>query len=134
MEQFSGLISILLEHSQRFLDIWNFQILISLAILGFVFSNRELMSKGRIRHLIVAIFLSIAIFSVFTLSVHNQREVLLWKALETRVSAAPADFTPEDIQYLNSLKPTSFVVKAGALVAADLLVIFVTWMSPKLQR
>lgn len=134
MEQYSGLISILLEHSQRFLDIWNFQILISLAVLGFVLSNQELMSKGRIRHLIAAIFLLIAIFSVFTLSVHNQREVLLWKVLETQVTATPADFTPQDLQYLDSLKPTSFVIKGGALVVANLLVILVTWMSPKLQH
>jgi hypothetical protein len=134
MEQYSGLISILLEHSQRFLDIWNFQILISLAVLGFVLSNQELMAKGRIRHLIAAIFLLIAIFSVFTLSVHNRREALLWNALETRVTAAPADFTPADLQYLDSLKPTSFVIKGGALVVANLLVILVTWTSPKLQR
>ena len=134
MEQFSGLISILLEHSQRFFDIWNFQILISLAVIGFVLSNEGLMTKNMVRVNITIVFLLIAVFSVFTLSVHHQREVQLWKALEARVTAAPDQFSPEETQYLDSLKPTSFVIKGGALVIADLLVILVTWMSPKLQR
>jgi uncharacterized membrane protein YeiB len=134
MEKFAELISILLQHSQRFFDIWNFQILVSLAVLGFVLSNQELISKGRIRVLITVIFLLIAIFSVFTLSVHNQREVKLWTAIESRVAAEPAQFTHEELDYLQSLQPTSFVIKAGALVFADLLVIFVTWMSPNIKR
>jgi hypothetical protein len=134
MEQFSGLISILLEHSQRFFDIWNFQILISLAVIGFVLSNEGLVAKDRVRLHITLVFVMIAIFSVFTLSVHHQREVQLWTALEARVAAAPNQFIPEEIQYLDSLKPTAFVIKGGALVAADLLVIFVTWLSPRLQR
>jgi hypothetical protein len=69
-----------------------------------------------------------------TLSVHHQREVRLWTALEARVAAAPNQFIPEEIQYLDSLKPTSFVIKGGALVIADLLVILVMWMSPKARQ
>ena len=134
MEQFAGLVSILLEHSQRFFDIWNFQILISLAVIGFVISNEGLMAKNLVRVNITVVFLLIAIFSVFTLSVHHQREVQLWTALEARVATAPNQFIPEEIQYLDSLKPTSFVIKGGALVAADLLVILITWMSPRVQR
>jgi hypothetical protein len=134
MEQFSGLISILLEHSQRFFDIWNFQILISLAVMGFVLSNEGLAAKNRVRINITVVFLLIAIFSVFTLSVHHQREVRLWTALEARVAAAPKQFIPEEVQYLDALKPTPFVIKGGALVVADLLVILVTWMSPRVQR
>ena len=134
MEQFSGLISVLLEHSQRFFDIWNFQILISLAVMGFVLSNEGLVVKNRIRVNITIVFILIAVFSVFTLSVHHQREVRLWTALEARVAAAPSQFMPEEIDYLNSLKPTSFVIKGGALVIADLLVILVTWMSPKVRQ
>ena len=131
MEKYAELISILLQHSQRFFDIWNFQIVVSLAVLGFVISNQELITKYRIRTHITIIFLLIAVFSVFTLSIHNQREILLWNALEARVTATPADFTPQEVAYLGSLKPTSFLIKGGALVLADLLVIAVTWLSPR---
>lgn len=133
METFSGLISILLEHSQRFFDIWNFQILISLAVIGFVLSNEGLMARGRVRVHITIVFILIAVFSVFTLSVHHQREVQLWNAIEARVAAAPSQFIPEEVQYLDSLKPTSFMIKGGALVVADLLVILITWVSPKVR-
>jgi len=133
MEQFSGLIAILLEHSQRFFDIWNFQILISLAVIGFVLSNEGLMARSRVRVHITFVFILIAIFSVFTLSVHHQREVQLWTALEARVAAAPSQFMPEETAYLDSLTPTSFVIKGGALVVADLLVILITWVSPKVR-
>lgn len=133
MEQFSGLISILLEHSQRFFDIWNFQILISLAVVGFVLSNEGLMAKNMVRVNITVVFILIAVFSIFTLSVHHQREVQLWTALEARVAAAPGQFLPEETQYLDSLKPTSFVIKGGALAVADLLVVLVTWASPRVR-
>jgi len=133
MEKFSGLISTLLEHSQRFFDIWNFQILISLAVIGFVLSNEGLMARSRVRVNITFVFILIAIFSVFTLSVHHQREVKLWTALEARVAASPSQVIPEETAYLDSLKPTSFVVKGGALVVADLLVVLVTWVSPKVR-
>ena len=134
MEQYSGLISILLEHSQRFFDIWNFQILISLAVIGFVLSNEGLVAKGQVRLYITIVFILIAIFSVFTLSVHHQREVQLWTALEARAAAAPSQFIPEETQYLDSLKPTSFIIKGGALVVADLIVIAVTWLSPRMKK
>ena len=133
MEQYANMISILLTHSQRFFDVWNFQILISLAVIGFVLSNEGLVANNKVRINITAIFLLIAIFSVYTLSVHNQREVLLWNALEARVNSSPAQFMPEEITYFDSLKPTSFLIKAGALVLADLLVILVTWTSPKIR-
>ena len=133
MEKYAELITILLQHSQRFFDIWNFQILISLAVIGFVLSNEGLVANQRVRVNITAVFVLIAIFSVYTLSVHNGREVLLWNALEARVAASPAQFTPEEKAYLQSLRPTAFVIKAGALVFADLLVILVTWTSPKMR-
>ena len=133
MEKFAELISILLQHSQRFFDIWNFQILISLAVLGFVLSNQELVSKRLVRLTITLIFLLIAVFSVYTLSVHNEREVFLWKAIESRVTSAPDQFTPAEIDYLQSLKPSPFYIKAGALIFADLLVILITWISPSLK-
>jgi len=134
MEQYSGLISILLEHSQKFFDIWNFQILVSLAVLGFVVSNEGLMAKTQLRVNITIVFMLIAIFSVFTLSVHHQREVQLWKALEAHVAITPNQFLPEETAYLDSLKPTSFVIKGGALVVANLLVIIITWISPRVQK
>ncbi|MEP7134805.1 MAG: hypothetical protein ABI904_07710 [Chloroflexota bacterium] len=134
MEQYANMIAILLQHSQRFFDIWNFQILISLAVIGFVLSNEGLIANNKVRINITAVFLLIAIFSVYTLSVHNQREVLLWNALEARINASPSQLMPEEIAYFDSLKPTAFSIKAGALVFADLLVILVTWISPRVQR
>ena len=134
MEKYAELISILLQHSQRFFDIWNFQILISLAVMGFVLSNEGLIANNKVRINITVVFLLIAIFSVFTLSVHHQREVRLWTVLEAHVVAEPSQFTAEEITYLDSLKPTSFVIKGGALAFANLLVILVTWISPRVQR
>jgi hypothetical protein len=134
MEQYANTISILLQHSQRFFDIWNFQILISLAVIGFVLSNEGLVASNKVRVNITVVFLLIAIFSVYTLSVHNQREVLIWNALEARVSASPGQFLPEEIVYFDALKPTSFVIKAGAMVVADLLVVLITWISPKVRK
>ncbi len=92
MEQYANMIAILLQHSQRFFDIWNFQILISLAVIGFVLSNEGLVANNKVRVNITAVFLLIAIFSVFTLSVHNQREILLWNALEARVKQPSHNF------------------------------------------
>jgi uncharacterized membrane protein YeiB len=134
MEKFGELIAVLLEHSQRFFDFWNFQILVSLAVLGFVLSNQELVSKRSVRILITLVFALIAGYSVFSLSVHQNREENLWAALESRVQAAPAQYTAEEISYLQSLKPTAFPIKAGALVSADFLVILVTWLSPAIKR
>jgi len=133
MEKFGELIAVLLEHSQRFFDFWNFQILVSLAVLGFVLSNERLISKRRVRILITLVFLLIAGYSVFSLSVHQRREENLWAALESRVQAAPTQYTAEEITYLHSLKPTAFPIKAGALVFADFLVILVTWFSPTIK-
>lgn len=134
MEQYANMIAILLQHSQRFFDIWNFQILISLAVIGFVLSNEGLVANNKVRVNITAVFLLIAIFSVYTLSVHNQREILLWNALEARVKATESQFLPEEIAYFDSLRPTAFAIKAGALVFADLLVVLVTWISPRVQK
>ena len=134
MENFAGLISVLLQHSQRFLDFWNFQIVISLGVLGFVLSSQVIISKMRVRILLTTIFVLIALFSVFSLSAHQEREERLWVALESHVAANPGDFLPEDRTYIDSLKPTNFRIKAGAIVAADILVVLVIWFSPKLKE
>ena len=134
MESFTGLINILLQHGQRFFEIWNFQIIVAVAVIGFVMSNEGLVAKDRVRIHITIVFLMIAIFSVYTESVHHQRETLLWNALEARVAAAPGQFTLEEVNYLNSLKPARFVIKAGALVIVDLLVIAITWISPRMKH
>ena len=134
MEIFSGLISVLLEHSQRFFDIWNLQLVIALGVLGFVLTNQQIISKIRVRLLFSAVFIAIAVFSVFSLSAHQRREEKLWTALEARVAAAPTDFIPEEAAYIDSLKPTPFGIKAGAIVVADVLVILVIWFSPKIKE
>lgn len=134
MEKFGELISVLLEHSQRFIDFWNLQLVISLGVLGFSLANPLIVSRVRIRLLISGIFIAIAAFSVFSLSAHQERAELLWTTLEAQVAAAPGDFIPEEVAYIDSLEPTPFPVKAGALVAADLLVVLVIWFSPKLKE
>jgi len=134
METYAGLITILLQHGQRFFEIWNFQIIIAVAVIGYILSNEGLVAKDRVRIHITIVFLMIAIFSVYTLSVHHQREVGLWDALQANVAAAPGQFTPEEVDYLETLKPTPFFIKAGALIIADLLVIAVTWMSPRMRQ
>ena len=134
MEQFSGLISVLLEHSQRFIDFWNLQLVIALGVLGFSLANKGIVAQSRVRLLISFVFIAIAAFSVFSLSSHQQRAEKLWTAMEARVAAAPDEFIPEEVAYIDSLKPTAFAVKAGAIVAADLLVILASWFSPKLRE
>ena len=134
MDKFSGLISVLLEHSQRFIDFWNLQLVIALGVLGFSLANPQVVSKARVRILLSAIFVAIAAFSVFSLSSHQERAEKLWSALEARVTAAPSEFIPEEVVYIDSLEPTPFGIKAGAIVAADVLVILVIWLMPKLKE
>src|SRR5262245_30977169 len=125
MEKFAGLISILLEHSQRFIDFWNLHLVIALGVLGFSLANTEIVSKARVRMLISVVFIEMAAFSVFSLSAHQERAEKLWMAIEARVAASSTEFIPQEVAYIDSLKPTSFVIKAGAIVIADLAVILV---------
>ena len=134
MEKFGELIAVLLEHSQRFIDFWNLQIVIALGVLGFSLANPHIVSKVRVRLLISFAFIAIAAFSIFSLSSHQERAEKLWIALEARVAAAPSEFIPEEVAYIDSLEPTSFAIKAGALIAADLVVILVIWFSPKFNE
>ncbi|HLE90659.1 MAG TPA: hypothetical protein VI753_05875 [Anaerolineales bacterium] len=135
MEKFSELISVLLEHSsQRFIDFWNLQLVIALGALGFSLANPEIVSRVRVRVLISLVFVLIAGFGLFSLSAHQERAEKLWTALEARLAAAPGEFIPEEVAYMDSLKPTPFPVKAGAIVAADALVILVIWFSPKIKE
>jgi len=135
MENFSGLINVLLEHSQqRFIDFWNIQLVIALGVLGFTLANPEIVSKIRVRFLLSFIFIAITAFSVFSLSAHQERAEKLWAVLEARVAAAPGEFIPEEVAYIDSLEPTPFVVKGGALIAANVVVILVIWFSPKIKE
>ena len=133
MEKFGELIAILLEHSQRFIDFWNLQLVIALGVLGFSLANPRIVSKVRVRLLISAVFVAIAAFSVFSLSVHQVRAENLWTALKARVAAEPSEFIPEEVTYIDSLRPTPFPIKAGAIVVADVLAILVIWFSPKMK-
>lgn len=135
MENFGELIGVLLQHSsQRFIDFWNLQLVVTLGTLGFSLANPGIVSKARVRALIALIFIAIAGFGVFSLSSHQKRAEKLWTALEARVSASPGEFLPEEVAYIDSLKPTPFPIKAGALVAANVIVIFVIWFSPKFKE
>jgi hypothetical protein len=134
MLAYAELITILQGHAQRYFEIWNFQIVVAVAVVGFVMSNGGLAAKDRVRTNITFVFLLIAVFSVYTLSIHHNHETLLWNAIQSRVEANPSQFTPAEIQYLDSLEPLSFLRKAAALVFVDLLVILVTWVSPKVRK
>ena len=134
MEKFAELIAVLLEHSQRFLDFWNLHLVIALGVLGFSLANPQIVTKMRVRLLISAVFVAIAAFSVFSLSSHQERAEKLWIALEARVSAEPGEFIPEELAYIDSLEPTPFSIKAGAIIAADMLVVLAIWFSTKLKE
>lgn len=134
MEQYSNLISLLLQHGQRFFEIWNFQIIIAVAAIGFIISNEGLTAKDRVRVNITIVFFLIAVFSVYTLSVHHEREVLIWNAIQSRIERDSIQLTPSELQYIDALKPTDFFRKALALVAVDLIVVAITWLSPKMRR
>lgn len=131
MEKFGELITVLLEHSQRFIDFWNLQLVVALGVLGFSLANLQIVSRTGVRFLISAVFVAIAVFSVFSLSTHQKRAEKLWTALKAHVLASPSEFLPEEVAYLESLKPTPFPIKAGALIVADVVVILVIWLSPK---
>jgi uncharacterized membrane protein len=134
MDNYGQLISVLLEHSQRFLDFWNLQLVIVLGVIGFCIANQKIVSRISIRLLISLVFIAIAIFTVFSLQTHQTREIMLWNALEAHVAATPGEFLPEDAAYIDSLKPTAFPIKAGAIVVADILVILVVWFSPMITE
>jgi hypothetical protein len=134
MEQYTNSVSLLLQHGQRFFEIWNFQIVIAVAAIGFIMSHDGLTAKNKVRVNITIVFLMIAIFSIYTESIHHQRETLMWNALEAHVAASPNQFLPEEVNYIDSLKPTPLAYKAGALVIADLLVIAITWLSPRMRE
>jgi len=134
MEQYTGSISLLLQHGQRFFEIMNFQIIIAITVIGFVMSNEGLSARERVRMNITIVFVLLAIFSVYTESIHHQREILLWNTLKAHVAAESSHFLPTEVDYIDSLKPTSFFIKAGALIFADLLVIVVTWISPRMRN
>jgi hypothetical protein len=134
MEQYTNSIALLLQHGQRFFEIWNFQIIIAVAAVGFIMSHEGLTANSRVRVNITIVFGLIAIFSVYTLSIHHEREVLLWNAIQSRIDSDSIQLVPAEIEYLEALKPTDFLRKAAALVTADLIVVVITWLSPRLRQ
>jgi hypothetical protein len=134
MEQYTNSISLLLQHGQRFFEIWNFQIIIAVAAVGFIMSNDGLTAKSRVRVNITIVFMLIALFSVYTLSVHHEREVLIWDAIQSRIDRDSIQLTSSEIRYIQALKPTDFLRKAAALVVADLIVVAITWLSPRMRE
>ena len=134
MEQYTNSIALLLQHGQRFFEIWNFQLILAVAAVGFIMSHEGLTARDRVRINITVVFVLIAIFSVYTLSVHHERELLLWNAIQSRIDASSSLLTPAEMEYIATLEPTDFLRKAVALVAADLIVIGITWLSPRMRQ
>jgi hypothetical protein len=83
---------------------------------------------------ITVVFVLIAIFSLYTLSVHHERELLLWNAIQSRIGASSSPLTPAEMEYIQALEPTDFLRKAAALVTADLIGIGITWLSPRMRQ
>src|SRR5215208_6969143 len=134
MEQYTNSIALLLQHGGRFFEIWHFQILIAVAAVGFIMSHEGLTAKDRVRVHITIVFLLIAVFSVYVLSIHHGREILMRNAIESRIERDSVQLTPAELQYFESLRPASFLRQAAALVVADLLVIAITWISPRVRE
>jgi len=134
MQVYAELIAILQQHAQRYFEIWNFQIVVAVAVVSFVMTRDGLAAKSRIRMNITVVFLLMAVFSVYTLSIHHNHETLLYNAIQSRIAADSIQLTPSETQYLEALKPLSFLRKATALVVVDLIVIGVTWLSPKARK
>ena len=134
MEQYTNSITLLLQHGQRFFEIWNFKIIIAVAAVGFIMSHEGLTANSRVRVNITIVFMLIAIFSVYTLSVHHEREVLLWNAIQSRIDRDSVQLTSAEMRYLQALRPTDFLRKAAALVAADLIVVAIAWLSPRMRQ
>ena len=105
METYVGLISILLQHAQRFFEIWNFQIIVAAAAVGFIMSNQGLTARSGVRVNITIVFILIAIFSLYTLSVHHERETLIWNAIQARIERDSVQLTPSELQYIEALEP-----------------------------
>jgi hypothetical protein len=83
---------------------------------------------------ITIVFVLIAVFSVYTLSIHHERETLIWNAIQSRIESDSIPLTPAEIHYIEALEPTDFLRKAAALTAADLIVIVITWLSPRMRQ
>ena len=131
MQTYTELIALLQGHAQRYFEIWNFQVVVAVAVTSYVMTREGLAANGRIRMNITIVFLLMAIFSVYTLSIHHNHETLLYTAIQSRIAVDDIPLTPAELQYIESLQPLSFLRKAAALVFVDLLVIGVTWLSPK---
>lgn len=130
MDDYINSISLLLQHGHRFFEIWNFQVLIALAAIGYIMSKDGFSARKQFRWNVTFIFFLIAVFSVYSLSVHHERELLVWNAMQSRMEAAPNQLTPAEVAYIESLAPTDFLRKAAALVLVDLIVVAITWISP----
>jgi len=133
MEKYAELIAVLLEHSQRFIDFWNLQLVIALGVVGYSLAIPQIVSELQVRLILSGFFIAIAAFSIFSLSAHQKRAEMLWTALEARVAAEPNELITEEVAYIDSLKPTAFSVKAGALLTADVVIVLLIWFIPKLQ-
>jgi len=102
-------------------------------VVGYSLANPQIVSELQVRLILSGIFIAIAAFSIFSLSAHQKRAEMLWTALEARVAAEPNELITEEVAYIDSLKPTAFSVKAGALLTADVVIVLLIWFIPKLQ-
>jgi uncharacterized membrane protein len=121
MESLAQLIGILLEHSQRLTDLWNFQIIVILGIVGFLLSHASLVTN-RFKLFLATIFIVFALTSLVSLQTFQEREEQMWLIIKDRV-ADTKKYTDGERLYIATLKPTGVHWKAAAIIFADLIVI-----------
>jgi hypothetical protein len=95
-----------------------------------VFSNPEAVSTG-FSGSPLRWYCVYRLFSAFSLSVHQERQEKLFSAIESRFMLMSDEFTTQELEYIDTLKPTSYWLKIGALVLADMFVIAVIWINPR---
>lgn len=128
MESISGLIAVLLQHSQRLTDLWNFQIIVILGIIGFLLAHADQVTK-RLKMFLTVVFIIFALVSLVSLKTFQEREEQLWLIVKEKVSDHTA-YRDSERHYVATLKPTGVHWKGIAIILADLLVIFAIISTP----
>ena len=128
MESLAGLLSVLIQHSQRLTEVWNFQIIVILGTIGFLLAHTAQVNR-RFKIFLTTAFVIFAIVSLVSLKTFQEREEQLWLVIKEKV-ADHQTYTDGERYYVNTLKPTAVHWKAIAIILADMLVIFAIVTTP----
>lgn len=128
MESLANLINVLLQHSQRLTDLWNFQIIVILGVIGFLLAHTSHVTK-RFKIFLTTVFIIFAFTSLISLKTFQEREEQLWLVIKDKVADHNA-YNDRERYYITTLKPTAVHWKAIAIILADLLVVFAIVTTP----